>query len=785
MVLLKTLPVRDPQRLFYVHLLPGMPDGVSNTGNANSSFSYQVFSELRTQNKAFASLLAYVPVGFNKISVRTGITPQEASVNMVSGDFFTGLGVPLTCGGGFSRADEREGSAMAVLRYGFAASAFGEDCSSLGKQIYIKDVPFTITGIASPRFEGVESTPTDVWIPLQRRPEFNAWGASGTNYRADAKWWCLRMISRLKGGISEQQAETIEQPSFLRAAYRTLGGKPKPGEEPRRINFIPARGISEGQKSFEQPLYILLAMVGVILLIACGNVAMLLVARNSARQREFSIRLSLGGSKARLFQQLLVESLILVSSGAFLGWIFAIGASKVLAKWAELDVSLAPDSSVLAFTIVLSLIVGLLFGLAPFSTASAAGTGLPLKQSAATAYQERSKSVTKRLVLVLQVAMGLVLSVSAGLLVQSLRNLENRDLGFQADKLLAFGITPPATIAAQSPSEIFNRFYRPLLDNLRQVPNVAGVTMVENRPGSGWTNNTGAEIDGQDPRKAAGAKSNMVRWNGVGADYFQTFGIPIRSGRGIMASDSSKSSKVAVVNERFVQIFLHQQDALGHQLSFSARMTYTIVGVARNSKYAEPAEADMPMAYIPDSQLPDITVTNIVLRTRADPMTLLPEIRKRVAAFSPNSALLQPMTLKAQFAERITGERLMARLSLSFGVLALLLVSTGLYGTLSYAVNRRTSELGIRMAIGAQRRSLLWMILRENLYICLAGLAVGLPLAFYAARFLSSMLYGLAPHDPVTVCIAASILLCVTVAASILPAYRAASVDPMTALRYD
>ncbi len=193
----------------------------------------------------------------------------------------------------------------------------------------------------------------------------------------------------------------------------------------------------------------------------------------------------------------------------------------------------------------------------------------------------------------------------------------------------------------------------------------------------------------------------------------------------------------------------------------------------------------MPMAYMPDAQVPDVTVMNVVLRTKADPMSLLPEIGKRIASFSPNSALLQPMTLKAQFAERTTGERLMARLSLCFGVLALLLVSTGLYGTLSYAVNRRTSELGIRMAIGAQRHWLLWMILRENIHICVAGLVVGLPLAFYAARFLSSMLYGLAPHDPVTVCIAAIILLCVTVAASILPAYRAASVDPMTALRYE
>ena len=784
-VLLKTLPVRDPQRLFYVHVLPQMPDGVSNTGDGDSSFSYQVFSELRTQNKALTSLLAYVPIGFNKVSVRTGTTPQEASVNMVSGDFFTGLGVSLACGGGFSRADEREGTAVAVLRSGFAASEFGKDCSSLGKQIYIKGLPFTIAGIAPPRFKGMESTPTDVWIPLQRRPEFNAWGSSGTNYRADAKWWCLRMIAGLKSGTSEQRAETIEQSSFLRAAYRTLGGKPKSGEAPRHIDFVPARGISEGQKSFEQPLYILLAMVGVILLIACGNVAMLLVARNSARQREFSIRLSLGGSKARLFQQLLVESLILVSSGAFLGWIFAIGASKLLAKWAELDVSLAPDSSVLAFTIILTLIVGLLFGLAPFSTALAAGAGLPLKQSAATAYQERSKSVRRRLVLVLQVAMGLVLSVSAGLLVQSLRNLENQDVGFQADRLLAFGITPPATIAAQSPSGSFNRFYQPLLDDLRQVPSVESATVVENRPGTSWSNNTSSKVDGQDPRKTAGAQSNMVRWNGVGADYFQAFGIPIRSGRGITASDSAKSPKVAVVNETFVQRFLHKRDALGHQLSFNSKMTYTIVGVARNSKYTEIREKDMPMAYIPAIQVPGVPATNVVLRTKTNPMSLLPEIRKRVAAFSPNSALLQPMTLKAQFTQTITGERLMARLSLCFGVLALLLVSTGLYGTLSYAVNRRTSELGIRMALGAQRRWLLWMILRENLYICLAGLIVGLPLAFYTTRFLASVLFGLAPHDPVTVCIAAVILLCVTVAASILPAYRAASVDPLTALRYE
>jgi predicted permease len=509
---------------------------------------------------------------------------------------------------------------------------------------------------------------------------------------------------------------------------------------------------------------------------------MLLAARNSARQREFSIRMAIGGSQARLFRQLLAESLVLVGLGALLGWAFTLIATTALASWAGMEVSLAPDSRVLLFTAVISLLAGLIFGLAPLLTAIRVPIGLALKSSSATAFRDGSKSRTGRAIVVLQVSLCLILTVTAGLFLRTLRNLERENLGFKAQGLLVFGVNPqPKT---HSDVEV-SRFYQGLLDKLRVVPGVESVTIMENRIGSGWSNNTGALVDGRDPQASSGTDSNMMRWNSVGPNYFETLGIPLRRGRDFTDADSYSAPKVAIVNETFVRRFLKGREPLGHQVSFTPNLAYTIVGVVANSKYTSVREKDIPMAYFPFAQVQGMGAMHVEARTAGNATSFLPEMRRTVASFGPDLALLQPMTQRARFEDSISEERLVGRLSFFFGALAVILVATGLYGTLAYSVNRRTSEFGVRMAIGARRGELLWMILRESIVICLFGVAIGLPLALISARMLASLLYGLAPHDPLTICLAALGIILVSLAASLLPAQRAASVDPVVALRYE
>jgi predicted permease len=326
-----------------------------------------------------------------------------------------------------------------------------------------------------------------------------------------------------------------------------------------------------------------------------------------------------------------------------------------------------------------------------------------------------------------------------------------------------------------------------LLDRLRQLPGVQSVTLVENRPGSGWSNNTSAVVNARDPRTFTSAGSNMMRWNGVGPNYFTTIGVPIRAGRDFNDADSENAPKVAVVNETFVKNFLPHRYPLGNTVSFTKRFEFTIVGVVADHAYTTVREPMIPMAYFPIMQIPGLIGGGIYveLRTDLDPEGLLPTIRKQVAAFNPELALLQPRTEAAEFASTIASERLIARLALFFGFIALVLVATGLYGTLAYRVTRRTSELGIRLALGAQRAQILWLVLRESLLIGFIGLCLGLPLALVAGRWLASLLYGLTPHDTLSLVIAVCIIATVILAASLIPARRAASVDPLTALRYE
>jgi predicted permease len=784
-VILRYLPAPDPQELVYLHNV-NRPANTSQTGYTDDfSFTEYSVEQLRAHHPGLTAVMAFVPLSDSKVAVRYGREPEEALADMVSGNFFSGLGVAPALGHTFTMNDEKQHAQLAVLSYSYWTARFLRNPSVLGNTLYVKGVPFTIIGIAARGFFGVEPTSkTDIWIPFQNRPELKPWGRSAQDQDklyGSLDWWFLMMIGRLAPGVTMKQAQGELDPLFRRIAYVGAGGKRGGKIQPPRLYFTPARGIEALREGYGEPLKFLMAMVGLVLVIACSNVAMLLVARNAVREREFSLRITLGAGRLRLFRQLLTESLLLVAGGAALGWLFAQWSTGALAAWSNLDVNLAPDGLVLLFALTVSALATLVFGLAPLRSALRVPPGLALKSAAARSSASRSSFRTGRIILALQTALCVVLLVAAGLLLRTLRNLENANLGMRVSGLLVFGVSPPQTL--HTDRKVI-QFFRTLTDRFRALPGVESVTLMQNRIGFGWANNTDAFLDGVLPRPSG--DENLMRWNAVGPDYFHALGIPLLLGRDLTDADTSAASKVVVVNQTFGQRFLTGRDPLGHRLAMDggARATqYTIVGVAADSKYRSVDENSHPMAYFPYTQIPGVATMHFELRARNNPLALLPEVRRVVRDFGPDLPLLQPMTQQEQFQESFSEQRLFARLSGFFGLLAALLVATGLYGALAYRVSRRTAEIGVRMALGARRRQVVWMVLRESLVVTLAGVLVGLPLAVGGARLLRSTLFGLQPGDPISFAAALAGLLFVTLVASFIPARRAVKVDPMVALR--
>ena len=782
-VLLRSLPLPHPEQLVYLVLPNGKPDGAMNTGDDSTSFSEPVFEQLRTDHAAFSDLMAYIPLAIGKTAVRIGQDPEEAEADEVSGNFFSGLGASFVRGRGFTFEDETAHAPVAVLSYSYWTVRFGRSPSAIGQTIYVKGVPFTIVGVSGQGFYGVEpGLSTDLWIPLQNRPELNAWGeppSEDSTLYGSPKWWCIRLIGRLQPHVTSQQAIAMLDPAFQSSALIGLGTVDPKTPKPT-LALASTEGIQGIRDDYAQPIEILMTMVGLVLVIACANVAMLLVARNSARQREFSLRLALGAGPSRLLRQLLAESLLLVAVGAALGWIFATAASSALAAWSSLEVSFTLDSRVLVFTLAISLACAVVFGLAPLRSALRVSEGPGLKTSNAAAHRNKKSSWTGKLVVASQMTLCVILLVGAGLLVRSLRNYEILPLGLRTDGLLVFGTSP---LSAHSDDEK-THFYQRLLERLRVVPGVESATVMANRLGSGWSNNGIFAIDGVTPRGSF--EEIGMRANDVGSDYLHTLGVPILQGRDIADADTRQAPKVAVVNQTFVRRFFPNGAVLGHMVGGTKpESQFTIVGVAADSKYTTVAEKPRPMVYFPFSQRGSVSDMHVELRTAGNPEALIPGIRVVLRDMDPNLPLQKPMTQRAQFDESFWQARLFARLAMFFGLIAAFLVATGLYGTLAYRVSRRTSEIGVRMALGAQRLQVLWMVLRESLLISVAGVAVGVPLAIAGAQLMRSMLFGVMPEDSISYLAALLGVTLVALVASVIPARRAASVDPIVALRHE
>ena len=780
-LLLKMLPVRDPQHVYTLTLVNGgtQAPNTDGTGNGNTSFSYPVYEALRQQTRVLADVIIQVPLAVAKVPVRYGSVPAEKSGEEVSGNFFSGLGVEMLRGSGFTEADERNHTPVAVLSYGFWTDAFARDPAVLGQTLYVKGIPFTIIGVTAPSFYGVRpGTATDFWIPLQNRAELNAWSAplSRADYFGSPRWWDLPMLVRLQPHITPQQAEQILQPAFWNAASEGSGTL-DPKTWPAHLGFEPVLGIANYAKNYREPAEIMMALVGLVLLIACTNVALLVLARHAARRRDFVVRIAVGAQRLALFRQLLAESLLLVTIGAGLGWLLAIAATHALAGWAGIDTGLAPDRHVLLFTLLIASLAALVFGLVPWAATSRIRVEQELKSNSARVGQSRARARGGNVAIALQIAMCLTLLVASGLSVRSLLNYERQDLGMDAERLLIFDVNPQG-IADNGQALLF---YQRLLDRLRSIPGVRAVSLVRWRLGAGWNHTSGTSIDGVELLDSSGARVE-VHSQSLGPDFFHTIGVPVLQGRDFTEADAPTSPQVAIVNQYFAEKYL-KDGAIGHRLD--SLPGAEIVGVVKDSNYAGVAEDKLPTVYYPLSQNGMMGPMTVEIRAMGDPMALLPDMQRAIHDLDPNLPLQNSMSQAAQFAETYVTPQLFARLSLAFGVLAIALVATGLYGTLAYRVQRRRGEIGVRMALGARREDVLRMVLRESLFIACIGFALGLPMSFAVSRLLRAQLYHLSYLDSFTFSTAIFVTLSVALLASFLPAHRAAKVDPMEALRYE
>jgi predicted permease len=780
-VLLRMLPVHDPQRLFYLTHASG-PDGVGNTGDYPYTFGINVYNRMREDRAAVSDLIAYVPLSLTKVAARYGDSPEEIEADETSGNFFTALGVPMAAGQAFAPADEDKHSQVAVISYGYWTRRFQRDRSVIGKAIAVNGVPMTVIGVAGPHFYGVESggNATDLWIPLQERAELNAWGmpsdGSVAGLYKKPNWWPLMFIARLRPGVTEKQALAKMEPVFEHAAWEPVGQEVKRNNASMGLGLVSARGLGTATSQYQQPVRVLMGMVALVLVIACVNIAMLLAARNAVREREFSMRLALGAGRWPLFRQLFAESLLLVGAGAGLGWLFAVEATRMLAAWSEIEVSLAPDAPVLLFTLAVAVLAALVFGLAPLRAANNAPVSLVMNALGGRTTESRGRVLSGKMLIAAQMALCVALLFGAGLLIRTLRNYQHVDLGMQADRVLAFGAHPVG--AATTEQKV--AFYQQLIQRVGLLPGVRSVTVAGLRPGTGWSDNNSLIIDGHAYPWDNG--KNMLRSNTVGPKFFATLGVPLLAGREFNEGDHQGTMGVAVVNETLVQRFLKGGSPIGHTLG-EGKGLVTIVGLVRDSKYTTTDEEPMPMAWYCYQQDPNLNNLDVEVRASGDPMRLLPDVRRIVRDLDPNAPLQKPAVLAQGFEETYLMPSLFARLGAFFGGLAALLVAVGLYGTLAYRVSRRTLEIGVRMALGAARQQVLWMILRDSLVLIAAGLAVGLPLAWFGSKLMASMLYKLDAHDPISFVAAGVGVLTVSLAAALLPARRAASVEPMQALR--
>ncbi|HEV2288538.1 MAG TPA: ABC transporter permease [Candidatus Acidoferrales bacterium] len=796
-VMLKSLPVKNPQQLALFQWDDNKwPPQFGQTGwDSKYSFSYPTFEEFRQQNKLFSGIFAWAPLGFNAQNTTVGINGQPTLANgmMVSGEFFSTLGVAPLLGRGINESDENPGAPhVAVVSYAYWTRQFAQSASILGQDVTLNGIPFSIVGVTPPTFYGVQiGIEPDLWVPFDDKPEMRPWssppGGGATSVFAAPNWLCVNVMGRLQNGVTRAQAQSGLDALFHQIV--TANWHPdKPDQVPHMSLASATQGLPQLQQSTGQPLYVLMFAVGLVLLIACANVATLLLARATGRKKEISVRLAVGASRARLIRQLITESVLMSVLGGALGLLFASSGTRALVALMSgggtpMVLDTGTDLKVLLFTLVAAILTGVIFGLAPAFRITRVELASAMKDSAANITDVRDKHRLGKSLIVAQVAASLVLMVGAGLFVRTLINFENNNFGFNQRNLLSFALDP--TRAGYHDARLVN-FYSQLLDRIQSIPGVKAATLMEYAPFNGWSNNNSVYAEGTAPK----SDNPIIRSQHIGPDFFRTMGIPIILGRGILPSDTAASPIIAVVDETFAKKFFPGENPVGHRFSrglkFDPQHTIEIVGVARPAELTDPRSEPLPKAYYAYAQSPKtLDMMFFEVRTQGPPSTVISELRDAVRQADPALPLMDLKTQTEETSEALSQERLFAQLTSVFGLLALTLAMIGLYGTMAYSVTRKTHEIGIRMALGAKPADVLRIVIRQGITLTLIGLAIGVVAALGVTRLVASLTFGVKSYDPLTFVAVAAVLVAVALFACYIPARRAMKVDPIVALRYE
>jgi predicted permease len=798
-VLLQSIPVREPNQLvvprWSAHSRPkdighgSYGDCLRTEWNENlagsCSFSYSMFQTLRSQANSFSGFSAFA--GPAQLDLSGNGLASIARAELVSGDYFQTLGVSAASGRVLDTSDDTPTAVpAAVLSYGYWRSAFGGSPSAIGKSIKLNGIAFTIVGVADPRFTRL--TPghsQDLWIPLsQMAPLRIPWGGgSGENNWSTNNWWLIT-IARLKPEVSRSQAQVAVSTLFRNQVIADFLLKPEANPE---VVLLPAQDALTGIRgSLATPLYILMVAVGIVLLIACANVAGLLLSRAAAREKEIAVRLALGAARSRVVQQLLTESLLLAAAGAVFGVLFSYWGSRALVSfvsansYSEMALDLSPDLRLLGFTVALTVLTAVVFGLAPAFRCTSIHVAPALKENAGSLSSKRRGGKRRfglgSLLVVSQVALSVIVLAGAGLIVRTLANLQSVNTGFDTNNVLQFAIDPSLT-GYYKDAQIRN-LYRELEARFAALPGVVSASYSSDflLDGGLWTSDV--KIEGRADKSAV-----EVSMLAVGPDFFKTMRIPQLRGRPISPADLDSEHPVAVVNNAFVRRFIEKGDALGRHFGPEGANApqYEIVGVVADARYSELRGDVDPTAYIPLKA----KAAYFSLRTVSAPTAVLPLVRRVVSELDNNIPLFNIKTQSERINRLLFNERLLARLSGLFALLALVLACVGLYALLSYEVSRRTREIGIRSALGAQSRHVLRLVAGEGLLLAILGALSGLAVSLAVTRYLQSLLFHVRPSDPMTFACVLALLALVAFLASYLPARRAMRVDPMVALRYE
>jgi predicted permease len=794
-ILMRSLPVADPESLVVLnwhsrppqnaggewdHVVHGL-QGLFWPGDKGSLvtgiFPYGAFETLREENPVFSTLFGYFNGHDRTLAVRG--QAMSAGTEYVTGEYFRGLGLSPAAGRLIDPEDDRPGAApVAVISFATSQNRFGGPPNAIGQPILVDNVPFTVIGVAPPEFSGVDPAASpDLYLPLHTNLLVD--GARAARMYPDGNFYWIEMMGRLRPGVSMAQAQAVLAPRFHQWVATTATTDGERAKLPALTLNPGAAGLGSLRREYSKPLYVLLAMVGLILAITCANIANLLLARAAARRREMAVRLSLGAGRFRVVRQLLTESVMLASLGGAFGVLFANWGVRSLTflfsnRRGNFTLHAELNWHVLAVTAALSVVCGLLFGLAPAIQSTRPDVMPTLKDGRGGGPRRRAQNV----LVVAQIAMSFGILVAAGLFVRTLDKLHSIPLGYSRENILLFTLN--ARQAGHPESEIAT-FYENLRKRFESIPGVSSATLSQSSIIS-------AGVAGGAYRGAMKIGAATIEGAGVMAAaprFLTTMQIPILAGREIDARDQPGSMPVAVISERLARTYFGNENPLGRRITFVDDVRdLEIVGVSGNVRYGSLKQGSPMTVFVAASQFSSDRVT-YALRTAGDPLRYVQSVREIVREADSRIPVTNVLTQAAEIDRTISREIMFAKLCTGFAVLALLMACVGLYGTMSYSVARQTGEIGIRMALGAQRGAVVWMVLRRVLLLAMVGLAISVPAALIASRLVKSLLFDTQPNDPGTLALAGVVLLSAAILAGYAPARRASRIDPLAALRHE